>query len=285
MPDATLPEALFPWTAFTAVMLVLLGPTAGVPIVARVMRPRDPWAADMLDRASALAALVLALLATVAALVAASSPAALARALVDVEGVGSAGSVTAKLLASQLLLLGAFLVFAAKNRAVGHFVGLSLAANSAALAVAPGFLIARAWPSLLTDTAGAAALMLVSALLVGGAAKLALTHALPSVVERDARFPERATRTMIALLVAELVFTVAFSQVPRFDRSPHTLALYRLYGGAGAPIFWPFVVAIGLVLPGVSLWFRAKTRRAAFGIAAAATVGACAMRWLLFTVH
>lgn len=285
MTDPTLPNALFPWSALTALFLVLLGPTAGVPIVARVMRPREQTAAAALDRASTLAALALALLATVAALVAASSPAAFVRALVDVDAVGSPGSVAAKLLAAQLVLAVAQLTLAPRSRAVDQVGALLLAVNSAALAVAPGFLIARAWPSLLTDTAGAAALMLASALLVGGAAKLALTQLVPGVIERDSRFPERATRVMIALLVAELIFTVAFSQVPRFDRSPHTFALYRLYGGDGAPIFWPFVVVIGLLVPGVSLWFRAKTKRAAFGIAAAATVGACAMRWLLFTVH
>lgn len=285
LADATLADALFPWTALTAVFLVLLGPATGIPVLARVVRPREQLAAELMERRSTLIALVLTLLATAAALVAASSPAALLRAAFDVSALGSPASITAKLLALELVLLLLHLGLAPKARAADRVVALVLAINSAALAVAPGFLIARAWPTLLADTAGAAALMLSTALVVGGATKLALTHLVPGVMERDGRFLERATRLMIALLVAELILTVAFSQVPRLDRSPHTMALYRLYGGAGAPLFWPFVVAIGLAAPGVALWFRAKTKNPALAIAGAATVGVCAMRWLLFSVR
>ncbi|OGQ13327.1 MAG: hypothetical protein A2138_08725 [Deltaproteobacteria bacterium RBG_16_71_12] len=285
MPDATLPDALFPWTTLTAVFLVVLGPAAGIPVVARLVRPRDQLAAELLDQRSTVIALALAVLATAAALFAATSPTELLRATFDASALASPASITAKLLALELVLLVLRLVLSPKHRAADGVVALALAANSAALAVAPGFVIARSWPSLLTDTAGAAALMLSTALVVGAAAKLALTHLVPGIIEHDGRFPERATRVMIAALVAELILTVAFSQVPRLDRSPHTLALYRLYGGAGAPIFWPFVVVIGVIAPGIALWFRAKTKNAALAIAAAAVIGVCALRWLLFTVH
>ncbi len=283
MADAIPTDVLWPWTSLTAVFLTLLGPAAGIAILARVVVPRDQRAADALERASSQVALVLTLLAAAVALLAARAPGALAAALVSVDGLAAPGSMGTKLLALELVLAGAHLALLGKQHTAARVVGLALAANSVALAVAPGFLLARAWPSILANTAGAAGLMLTTALLMGGAAKLALTHLVPGVIDGDSRFPERATRVMIAVLVAELIFTVAFSQVPRFDRSPHTFALYRLYGGAGAPVFWPFVVVIGIAAPGVALWFRAKTKNAALFIAAAATVGACAMRWLLFT--
>lgn len=283
MADAISPDVLWPWTALTAVFLVLLAPAGGIPVVARAVVPREQRAADALERAASLVALAFTLLAALVALVAARAPAELVRALVTVDDVSTAGSVGTKLLALHVVLLGAHLALVGKRRAAARVVGVLLAATSVALAVAPGALLAHAWPSILANTAGAAALMLSTALLMGGAAKLALTHLVPGVIEGDSRFPERATRVMIAVLVAELVFTVAFSQVPRFDRSPHTFALWRLYGGPGAPVFWPFVVVMGVLVPGVALWFRAKTKNAALVIAAAATVGACAMRWLLFT--
>ncbi|MCC7070813.1 MAG: hypothetical protein IT383_05790 [Deltaproteobacteria bacterium] len=283
MADAITTDVLWPWTTLTAVFLVLLGPAAGIPVLARVVVPREQRAADALERAGSLVALALTALAIAVAALAARAPSDLVAALFTVDDLTSPGALGAKLLVLELVLAGLHLALVGKQRGAARVVGLLLAANSVALAVVPGALLARAWPSILSNTPGAALLMLSSALLVGGAAKLALTHLVPGVIEGDSRFPERATRVMIAVVVAELIATVAFSQVPRFDRSPHTFALWRLYGGTGAPVFWPFVVVIGILVPGVALWFRAKTKSAALIIAAAATVGACAVRWLLFT--
>ncbi len=284
MTDVALPAPSLPWTTLLAVYLVLLGGAAGIPMVASVVRPRERRAAQAVDRLASWSALALTAVAACVFIADLDPPTRFVSLVAEWSDAGSPLSVAAKLVLLELGLLALHLYLLPGGTRAGLMVAVLVAINGAALALVPGVLLARAWSSALATTAGAAALFLSTALAIGGAAALALAHTTPGVAG-DVRFPERATRALTALLVLNGVLTIAFSQVPRGDRSPHTRALHELFGGNGAATFWLLVVLVGLAAPGVALWWRMRSRNAALAMAAAVTVGACAMRWLLFSLR
>ncbi|MFF5218584.1 NrfD/PsrC family molybdoenzyme membrane anchor subunit [Micromonospora sp. NPDC000442] len=169
----------------------------------------------------------------------------------------------------------------AAGAALMPIVGWGLLATSFALALYPAAVLSRTWSSPLAATSGAGLLFLLTSLLLGAAAIGLLAATAPARLGLSGLL--RPVRRLLLGLLGAYAITLVFEALSLIGDPRHSRTVAELSTGAQALLWWLAVVAVGLVVPAAVL---AIERRRAFvaGAAVAVVVGACAARFLLFSV-
>jgi formate-dependent nitrite reductase membrane component NrfD len=287
-----------PWGLFIGVYFMLVGLATGITLVAYWVRPQDgprrvryEWLTTWMAFLTLAAASVLLVLDL-------GKPRRFYLMVTSFSNLDSPTSIGAKLIALKLYLLAVYLYLLARRRGVlatgdnsiaagatrtlFAVIPAALAVVSLALAVYPAVLLARTWGSPLARTAGAGVVFLSTALLTGTAVIL--------VMAWTARFRDEIS---LRAQLAHLLLFLVVAQVPLLglwilsvhtNQAPLGAALSGLLRGAGAAVFWPVVVGLGLLLPALALPSFPARRAITICCALAVLMGASTTRYLFFSL-
>lgn len=276
-----LPES--PWGAPLAAYFVLVGLPSGLTLVAWWQRARWPQHTAASERTATWVALVVLVLAGLLLVVDLGRPERFFLMLTRFGNLGSPISIGAKVIAVKMFLLvvAVYLLRRPGVPALGP-VAWGLGVTSVALAIYPVAVLARTWTAPLAGTSGAGLIFVLTALLMGAAAQLAI-HALRRPVA-EAEPVRRGLRQATLFVLAAHGVTIAFQGLALHGTPLDDAVLPQLMAGSGAFAFWGLVVGVGLVLPAVGLLAVPTRRWAQLVNAGAIFVGACAGRYLVFAV-
>jgi formate-dependent nitrite reductase membrane component NrfD len=294
------PLPVSPWGLPLAVYFTVIGVPSGVTLVAWWLRARVPPAADAIERRAAWIALVGLALVSAILVVDLGRPERFFLMLTRFSNLGSPIALGAKLIALKSALL-VVCIYLLERRRTAHAaapdmtmsrragarvepaVTWSLLVASFALAIYPGIVLSRTWVSPLTQSGGADLLFLLTSLLMGASATMLLVVAAPTVtiVSQLGQQLRGMTVALLGLYGIALVFEgLTLSGGPAVQRQ----ALADLLSGGLAPAFWGVVVSAGVALPVLFLTAVPPRRATSAAAAAAALTGACAARYLIFSI-
>ncbi|MGQ0842335.1 NrfD/PsrC family molybdoenzyme membrane anchor subunit [Actinokineospora sp.] len=281
-----------PWGPLIALYFVLIGLPSGLTLVSCWRTVRWPHVASRTDQAARVVALVALLLVSVVLVVDLGRPERSFLMLTQFGNLGSPIAVGAKLIAVKILLLVLDLYLRHRARGPGGLARIPadrrtsmvvgtvtwmLAAVSLALAVYPAAVLSRTWLSPLSATSGAALVYLVTSVLMGVAAHLAIDSLLR--VREQAGSLRMPALVLLGVHAVVLAFqVVALVGDPRLD--PAVIATFAT--ASGATLWWGLSVGVGVVVPAGGLAIARTGRGPHIGCATAILVGACACRYLLF---
>jgi formate-dependent nitrite reductase membrane component NrfD len=206
-------------------------------------------------------------------------------------------SVGAKLIGVKLYFLGLYLYLLHRRRlsadrtpAKGitewmfRSVPALLGIVSFGLAVYPATLLSRTWLSPLSTSPGASAIFLGTALLLGGGVAVILANS----VERigvDESFRARMESTLVFFIGLEGLLLVFEGLALHGNTRALAHALDEMLHGSAAITFWGLVVSVDLILPALALLAFPKNRASATASGFAVIIGACATRYIFFTLR
>lgn len=284
------------WGTLLAVYFVLIGLPSGITLMCWWLRHRGVAGATFVERHAhwtSLTALVMLGVLLVADL---GRPERFHLMLTRFDNLGSPIAVGAKLIALKafLLLIVLYSLERARRRpspdtarrgsaeaAIASALPWLLVAASVALAIYPASVLARSRESPLAATSGASLLFALTALLMGAAAMVLLTHiaAGPEHTPGLLHAGHRATLALLGLLGIAL----AFQALSMGGDPPDRRLLADLATGGHAVTFWGLAVTAGIAVPAAGLSLAPGRRTVSVVSAAATLTGAATIRYLMFT--
>ncbi|MFI0406505.1 NrfD/PsrC family molybdoenzyme membrane anchor subunit [Actinomadura sp. 3N508] len=288
------PLPVSPWGGLLAAYFTVIGLPSGLTLATWWRRARNPAADLALDWRATWVCLLLLSGAGLLLTVDLGRPERFFLMLTRFGNWDSPISLGAKIIAVKTFLLGTALYLLWRRRAAAtpgsapppargmtrhldQTVVWLLGFTSLALAVYPIAVLARSWVSPLAATSGAALLYLITALLMGIAAIQLL-----DIPQQPARGQASLYRQVTLVLLLAYTVALLFTAVS-VTGEPAEAALDALATGQWAPLLYGGVLGIGLLLPAVTLTIAWGRRWAAPAAAVAILIGACTLRYLIFT--
>lgn len=286
-----------PWGPALGAYFILVGIASGLTLVGCWRRVACPGTNRVADRAASLLVLGLLMVAGLLLVADLGRPERFFLMLTRFDNLGSPISIGAKVLAVKGLLLtadiwvlqrvrgpggGLFTPGDTRTRVVSATVTALLAVCSLVLAVYPVTVLNRTWMAPLAGVSGAMLVFLLTALLMGAAVQLLLDALVPGEPARPAR---RGLELGTVVTLGAFAVAGGFAALSAFaDPVAEPMVRQQLGGGSGAALWWGGSVVTGTVLPAVGLALRRRWRGWLHTSAVAMLLGACATRYLVFSV-